>query len=274
MPQANVTTIDVAPVESLRQRLAELGIAESSGKWVCPSCYPTGLPIYEPPDPRFKQKSADYHLAVTESPDGHAVVACAKGCTVDTILGILGLTADDLKPTALLPDNTRATAVYSYTALHGRLLYQHLVNGEIQAWRHRHNGAWSIGTGIGKRHPTVLWRFGEVMRAVRGGRQLWLADSESDVLALNKQLAKNDLPAYATCAPGGHAGFEHNMGADLIGAYEVVVVGNPAQRWYARQVVRAVMDAGIPYRFEEPRAATLADHFAQGYSVGGLMSVN
>ena len=107
-------------------------------------------------------------LSVTEGDEG-ILVHCHAGCTVESVVGALGLKLRDLFHSHGV-DYSQPEAIYSYTDEQGVELYQAVrFPGKKFRQRHDENGEWGWNLDGGRR---VLYRLPSGGAAVAEGRTI------------------------------------------------------------------------------------------------------
>jgi hypothetical protein len=163
-------------------------------------------------------------LSICEGSDGRTLLYDHAGCTPQAICDAVGLTLADLFPPRAVITPTPATngsgkrivATYDYTDAGGKLLFQ-VVRYDPKDFRQRRPDAtapdgWTWKTsGIEK----VLFRLPEIIRAIAGGKFIFINEGERDTLAMVQS------GFDATCNPGGAgkwlAGYTETLrGADVV----------------------------------------------------------
>jgi hypothetical protein len=245
---------DWEPVTKVKARLTVLGSAPMHGHWACPLCDSRwdpyrwhkgflNLPTMKPPG-----------LVVSETLDGHAYLVDQGGHSQDAILRVLGLTADDLRPTVTLDDGTRAEAVYTYRAMDGATLYEKLVAGDRASWRHQGPDGWQWGTG--NQLPT-FFRRRDVEYAKRAGARIFLAVDEQAVLKRLRQL-KGDNSIVPTTVPGGLQHFNYRLADELVGCFPYVLIdpgSSPEDRQQVPRIRDILRNAGLEGGTVDPSIA-------------------
>lgn len=174
-------------------------------------------------------------LSVKVADDGRVLVYCFAGCTVDAILGKLGMRTEDLAPHA------DTVVTYPYHDEDGALLYE-VVRSAAKRFRLRRplpDGGWT-------------WRVGDVRRVpyrlphLRGEKRIVLVEGEKDA----DKLVALGLPATTT--PQGANAWRDEYAEDFrtAGAEEIVIIpdnDDPGRR-YAFQAGTALTARGIAVR--------------------------
>lgn len=191
---------------------------------------------------------------------------CHAGCDLSAILAALDLPASALfdAPSQNGHHNgaPRVVETYDYTDERGVLLYQ-VVRTDPKGFRQRRpdgKGGWIWRLDDVRR---VIYRLPAVLRAVRAGEEVWIAEGERDVGALVRQ------GVAATCNPGG-AGKWHAEYSEALGGAAVVVVADadtPGRR-HAEDVAAKLGAVGATVRVVEARSGKDAtDHFSAGFGL-------
>ena len=250
------------PLERFRSALEQAGSHQTSpGAWTCPAH-----------DDRHAS------LSVKEGRDGRVILNChaAAGCTFEDVVRAVNLQPADLFPAKEDRDGQRPTitAVYDYTDERGNILFQ-AVRFQPKDFRQRrrprpddpadkvHDGwVWNL-------HGThrVLYHLTKVMGAVERGQEVWIAEGEKDVHALER------AGVVATCNPMG-AGKWRDEYATYLAQHRAVVVGDadPAGRAHAETVARSLHAAGCTVRVVYPKIGKdVSDHLAAGLGLDDLI---
>lgn len=179
---------------------------------------------------------------------------CHAGCTMDDILGALGMDIAEL----LAPrDETkigseedmwtpagRATHRYPYTDEEGTLLFEVLripQPGGKKTFRQRvpdesRKGGWRWSLEETRR---VLYRLPEIVQAVQNGRLVWVVEGEKDVETLRA------LGEVATTSPMGAGKWLDEFSYALAGAQvKIIADRDRAGREHARQVRDSLASQG------------------------------
>lgn len=194
---------------------------------------------------------------------GKVIVNCHANCTLDEILGSLGLTKRDLET----PRTVKAR--YDYKDEDGHLVYQ-VTRWEPKAFTQRRPGA-RRGEWINdmKGVKPILYRLPEVAELVEHGSEddwLWIVEGERDVQALEQAYG-----AVATCNTMGAGNWTDDL-AESIASFKgniAVVIDNddkpakPGQK-HALSVYESLLRvAGIEAELVYPGAGKdAADHIA------------
>lgn len=131
-------------------------------------------------------------LSVSSGKDGKIILKCHAGCSTEKVLAAMGLKMSDLFPgKAESAGKKKITAVYEYQNESGETVYQK-VRYEPKGFSCRRPGTdgWIYSlTGIKK----VLYRLPQLIKAVKNGKTVYVAEGEKDVETMTK------LGRTATC---------------------------------------------------------------------------
>jgi hypothetical protein len=249
----------VTPLERFRSALEQTGSRQTSpGAWTCPA---------------HDDKHAS--LSVKEGRDGRVILNChaAAGCTFEDIVRAVNLEPQDLFPPKEQSNGSRSiiTATYPYTDENGHLLFE-AVRMAPKAFRQRRR-PWStdpleaIRDGwVWNLHDVrrVLYHLPQVIGAIERGKEVWIAEGEKDVAALEQ------AGAYvATCNPMGAGKWRDEYSKFLEGGHAVVVGDlDPAGKAHADTVARSLRAAGCTVRVVYPAKGKDAyDHLGAGLSL-------
>jgi hypothetical protein len=245
----------VTPLERFRSALEQAGSRQTSpGAWTCPAHH-------------------DQHasLSVKEGRDGRVILNChaTAGCTFEDIVRAVNLEPADLFPPKEQANGSRATivATYPYNDEHGHVLFEavRLVPKDFRQRRRPqpgdpqdkiHDGwIWNL-QGIRR----VLYHLPKVMGAVERGQEVWIAEGEKDVAALETK------GVTATCNPMGAGKWRDEYSSYLAGGHAVVVGDlDPAGKAHAETVARSLRAVGCTVRVVYPKVGKdAADHLAAG----------
>ena len=141
-------------------------------------------------------------LSISEGDDGRTLLHCHRGCTTEAICTKLNLAMADLFPAKATRNDSgkHIVATYDYHDASGKVAFQ-VVRYAPKDFRQRRPDAtapdgWTWKTsGIEK----VLYRLPEIVRAITGGKFIFLCEGEKDVLAMVQR------GFDATCNCGGAA---------------------------------------------------------------------
>ncbi len=209
-------------------------------------------------------------LSLAAGKDGRVLLTCHAGCSLESILGALGLEARDLFPAASGPTLvTRRTiaATYDYRDEEGRLLYQ-VVRYQPKDFRQRvpdGNGGWRWGLNGTRR---VVYRLPEVMARPEGS-PVWIVEGEKDA----DTLAVFGLAA--TCNPMGAGKWEAGYRETFRGAEVLVVPDNdgPGQQ-HAAAVAASLHGMAASVRLVTlPRGKDVSEYLASGGTVDSLQAL-
>jgi hypothetical protein len=158
----------------------------------------------------------------------------------------------------------RIVATYDYQDANGKLLFQ-VCRLEPKDFRQRRpdgKGGWTWKT---KGMEKVLFRLPEILRAVAGGKRIFLCEGEKDVQAMVQR------GLDATCNPGGAEKWQDNWSETLRGADVVIVADkDEAGRKHAQLVASKLHGTAKSVRvLEMPDAGGQAvkdafDYFSAG----------
>jgi len=218
-------------------------------------------------------------LSIGDRKDGTgAVLHCHAGCPTDMVLEALAMSAADLfnesrdhdarEPRGEWTPFGEATSVYDYTDEQGQLLFQVLRTRDKQFPQRRrdpskkHGWNWSLGDT-----RRVLYKLPMVIAAVEDTGEIWIAEGEKDVHALER------AGVTATCNPGGAGKWKPEFAEFLRDAIVHIVADKdkPGQA-HARQVAATL--EGIARGVEILEAAgthkDAAAHLAAGLTLADL----
>lgn len=218
-------------------------------------------------------------LSIGTGKDGCILVKCFAGCSVNSVVGGLGLHIADLFPprTKSVPViNPRVVATYDYVDESGNLLFQCL-RFDPKGFRQRRPDPDKPGSWIWNLKGTrrVLYRLPEVITAVASGRAIYVAEGEKDC----DRLAKAGFAA--TCCPMGAGKWLPEHTAVLQGTQMVIVISDKDEpgRKHAEQVahalhgkVRSVRVIELPDRSGKS-VKDAFDFFAAGGTADQLQSI-
>jgi 5S rRNA maturation endonuclease (ribonuclease M5) len=231
----------MTPVERVTSALEQAGSKKRGpASWTCPA-----------------HDDAKASLSVSAGRDDRALVRCHAGCQLDDILDALALARTDLFPEKA--KRAEIVATYDYTDEHGTLLYQ-VVRFSPKGFRQRrpdgHGGwVWSL-----KGTRRVLFHLPQVLAAIAEGREVWVAEGEKDVLALEK------AGVVATTCPMGAGKWRREYSETLAGARVMVVAdADTAGHDHARHVARDLERHRATVAVVQPASGKdAADHLAAG----------
>lgn len=236
--------------------LSKLGRVRKSGKGWSARC-----PAHEDKEPS---------LSVSVGEDGRVLLHCHAGCTVDSILAALGLSASDLFADDGHRDRPVEVAVYDYTDEDGNVLFQ-VVRYAPKAFKQRRpdgSGGWTWKLGDASR---VLYRLPTVLAAARAGERVYVVEGERDVHAIER------AGEVATTNPGGAGKWRRSDYAKALGGAEVVVVADRDESGYkhAAEVARSLDGiASSVVVMEAAEGKDAADHLAAGRDLSELVPVS
>lgn len=215
-------------------------------------------------------------LSIGDRKDGTGTVLhCHAGCPTDAVLESLAMSAADLfndhdarRPAGEWTPFGEAIATYDYTDENGALLYQVCRTRDKQFPQRvpdrTRKGGWNWKVGDARR---VLYKLPRVIEAVQAGEDVWIAEGEKDVHALER------AGVTATCNPGGAGKWRPEYAEFLRDAIVHIVADKdkPGQA-HARQVA-ATLD-GIARGVEILEAADghkdAAAHLGAGLTLAAL----
>ena len=229
-------------------------------------------------------EDAKASLSIAAGKDGRILLKCFAGCSVESVVGAVGLKVSDLfsARTDVIKNKQkpREVAAYDYTDENGVLLFQ-TVRLEPKDFKQRRpdpakSGQWLWNL---KGVCRVLYRLPEVKSALAAGTPIFVAEGEKDVDALVKH------GCAATCNPLG-AKLNGNTWLPehtetLRGAALVVVIADKDQtgRCHARVVANTLHGVAqhvklieLPDR-GEVKVKDAADFFAAGGTANELRAV-
>jgi hypothetical protein len=204
-------------------------------------------------------------LSISVGADDKALVCCQAGCSVDAVLGALGLTLTDLFSANGYRAGDKPTIVttYDYVDQFGSLLYQ-VVRMSPKGFRQRRpdgRGDWIWDLNGTTR---VLYRLPRIRQAVAAGDTVWICEGEKDVDALER------AGYIATCNPGGAGKWRDDYSATLAGVERVMVVADrdePGRRHAAQVAASLRGHVGELLVVEPVEGKDAADHVAAGRTV-------
>lgn len=218
-------------------------------------------------------------LSIAEGKDGRILLKCFAGCSVESVVGALGLKISDLFPTQAKERHhhkPRIVATYDYPDESGKLLFQ-CVRLDPKDFRQRRPDSAKPGQWLWNLKETrrVLYRLPEVIAAVASGRTIIVAEGEKDCDALAQ------AGFVATCNPMGAGKWLPEHTVTLQGAARVVVIPDQdeAGRKHAEQVARSLHGNAKSIRvIELPDRADrtvkdASDFFATGGTVDELRTI-
>jgi AAA domain/Homeodomain-like domain len=200
-------------------------------------------------------------LSITESYD-KILVFCHAGCSIDDMLGALGLRPADL---FFDPEGeTKVVATYRYANESGQTLFE-VIREIPKAFKQRRpdgKGGW-------------IWRLDGVRRvlynlpALAGADLVFIVEGEKDVESARV------LGLVATCNPGGAGKWKDEYSGALVGKKVVIVpdADEPGRR-HGQQVAASLVHraASIKY-FELPSAKDLSEWIEAGGTGEGLLQI-
>ena len=207
-------------------------------------------------------------LALAEGDDGKTLLTCHAGCSVEAVVGALGLKVGDLFAENGKRNGREILTTYDYTDAGGALLYQ-VVRYAPKDFRQRRpdgNGGWAWNLrGVDR----VLYRLPKVVEAVAAGRRVFVVEGERDVEAVEV------AGKVATCNPGGAGKWRREYSETLRGA-DVVIVADRDEPGYAhaRQVAQALDGIAAKVVTVEPAdGKDVGDHLERGRTLAELVPV-
>lgn len=232
--------------------LSKLGRVRKSGKGWSARC-----PAHEDKEPS---------LAVSVGEDGRVLLFCHAGCTVDSILAALGLSASDLFADNGQGDRPVEIATYDYVDEDGNVLYQ-VVRYAPKAFKQRRtdgSGGWTWKLG---NTPRVLYRLPAVVAAARAGARVYVVEGERDVHAVER------AGEVATTNPGGAGKWRTDYARALKGAEVVVVADRDEPGYKHSEVIARSLDgiASTVVVMEAAEGKDAADHLAAGRDLSELV---
>jgi len=237
-------------------------------------CRPTGVekrmalcPVHEGDGARHNPS-----LSIGQGREG-AVLKCFAGCPTEEVVARIGLQMADLfdEPPETVTAQRRIVAHYDYVDRDGQLLFQ-TVRYDPKDFRQRQpdgQGGWVWNlNGV----ELVPYHLPEVIEAVSVGGNVFIAEGEKDVEALQRE------GFVATCNPMGAVKWRDEYAQPLVGAGQVFVVADrdPAGYRHAEQVAASCRRAGLEVVVAEPRDGfkDVAEHLGAGHAVEDLVVVD
>ncbi len=257
--------------DALRMVIAKLdGARKSGGQWMarCPA-----------------HEDAKASLSITEGTEQPVVFSCMAGCESAVILDKLGLTWADLCAPRDDSDgggndpwtrNGPAIAVYPYHDENGTLLFEVLRSRNKKFSQRvpdlKGRDGWSYRLGDTRR---VLFHLPKLLRDIAEGADVWLAEGEKDVLALER------AGCTATCNPMGAGKWREEYSEFLRDAIVHIVADRdePGQR-HARQVFASLLGVAACVEIVEAAGEGLpdgrkikdaSDHLEAGFTVADFV---
>jgi len=212
-------------------------------------------------------------LSFTDGDKDNVVMKCFAGCSVDAIIGALGMDLSDLfDPSTKKKKKTKSHVVdkYVYTDENGEVLSRvvRMSDKSFPCYRYE-NGEWFAGM---KDTRCVLYKLPELIEAVAAGRLVFLVEGEKDVHTLNA----NDLTA--TTAPGGASRWKKEYSSFFAGADVAIIPDNdPAGVEYGRSAANSLI--GVARRIRVivlpgvKQKGDVTDWLNMGKSVEELMAL-
>jgi 5S rRNA maturation endonuclease (ribonuclease M5) len=196
---------------------------------------------------------------------------CFAGCTLESIMGTLGLKLADLFPPRTgngADPKGRIVATHDYTDEAGKLLFQ-CVRYEPKDFKQRRPDPQRPGTWVWNLKDTrrVLYRLPDVLAGLKKGRTIFVVEGEKDCDALAK------AGFVATCNPMGAGKWLPEHAETLRGAKRVVVIPDKDEpgRRHAQAVVSSLQAAAKKVVLIElpDRAGHAVKDTADWFSAGG-----
>lgn len=222
--------------------------------------------------PAHDDRSPSLH--VTEADDGRILLRCFAGCTLDQIIGAIGVRTAELFPEQ--PDRTthndQPVDTWNYVDEEGTLVYQVLKFPGKQFRQRRPlptgDWAWNL-TGVQR----PLYRLPAVLQAISEGHPVWVCEGEKDA----DRLAPLVAPGVTTTNSGGAGNIRPEHIEVLSCAVEVHVVADddPAGHKHANMIAEqlaATPNGGPPVNVWLPAAGhnDISDHLAAGKPLADL----
>jgi len=214
--------------------------------------------------PAHDDRRASLSVGVRTQGDPGAVVRCQAGCETEDVMAALELPMAALfdRYWSAIANGRRIIATYPYTDERGELLYE-VVRFEPKGFSQRRpdgNGDWIWNLNDTLRVP---YRLPGVLKAVAGGKRVFIVEGEKDVHALE---AAGEV---ATCNSGGAGKWRNGYGATLRGA-DVTVVADRDEpgRKHAERVRASLEGVAVSVQVVEPaEGKDAADHLNAGRDV-------
>lgn len=219
-------------------------------------------------------------LSVAEGDDGRALLRCHAGCSFETVMAGLGLEmADAFAPGPPSTPGRRGKCLpfpadrpirvrYPYHDEHGKLLFEVVRFADDVAGAEKcrpylpgTSNPWGRLNGI--RRP--LYRFPELLSAIKAGRTIFLPEGEGDVESLRR------IGLDATTNPGGANGWKQEYAEFFHGADVVKLSDNdPAGSQHTETVVRSLLSVARRVRVVEfpelPKKGDVSDWLTAGHT--------
>jgi AAA domain-containing protein/Toprim domain-containing protein len=205
-------------------------------------------------------------LSVGLGNDGHVLLHCFVGCSLDDICAAVSIKPRDLFLGSNGPAEKPIVATYRYHDEESVHLYD-VVRFDPKDFRQRRaDGVWSMA---GVRRVA----FG--LPELQGQPVAYIPEGEKDVLALRK------LGLVATTNPGGASKWRDDYTRQLVkaGVQHVVILpdGDDAGRTHAVQVAQSCHAAGLNVKVLElpnlPAKGDISDWVAAGYTAAELIAL-
>lgn len=231
--------------------------------------------------PAHDDRSPSLH--VSEGPDGRVLLKCHAGCETADVLAADGRDWGDLFPNDGKRNGRVEVAAYDYVDEQGELLFQcvRFYPKDFSQRRPRAGDRCRCEKCRGGKdadriwnlHETrrVLYRLPKVVKAVRAGARIYIAEGEKDVHALER------AGQAATCNPmgAGKGKWLREYAEMLRGAHVVVVADKDKEgREHAERIVGSLR--GVAASVEVVEAAEgkdATDHLAAGRAVEEFVPV-
>lgn len=207
--------------------------------------------------------------------DAAALVHCHAGCSVDDVLGAIGLRRRDLfdEPRAQQAGYV-VTATYDYTDERGSVLYgkERRWPKDFRQFRPRADGGRDYTLGTVRR---VLYRLPAVLEAIRAGQEIWVCEGEKDADALaGRGVCATTWPEGAW-QPGARSKWRKSYTETLTGAVVVVVADRDEPGLHtAREIAAELAPVARGVRVVQAKEGKdAADHIAAGHGLADFPSV-
>ncbi|MGH9867912.1 MAG: AAA family ATPase [Candidatus Polarisedimenticolia bacterium] len=204
-------------------------------------------------------------LSIGDGDDGRALLNCHAGCSVEQIVGALGITTADLfERSNGHSGQPRILRTYPYHDEAGSVLFE-CVRFEPKDFRQRRPdgaGGWIWNLKDTRR---VLYNFPAVIATVADGGTVFVDEGEKDCDAINAV----DGNHVATCNPMGAGKWRPEYSEMLRGANVIIVAdADEPGRKHAREVQAALLGYAKSVRVVEAASGKDAhDHLAAGHSL-------
>ena len=211
-------------------------------------------------------------LSVSIGADDRILVCCHTGCSPQDICASLGITLADLFISNRKGGAKKIVEAYPYPDADGNVLFE-VVRFTPKDFRQRRPDANALGgwTWSTKGVKRVLFRLPELLREIKAGRPVYVAEGEKDVLALVKH------GFAATCNSGG-AGKWLDTYTETLRRADVIILADKdkAGREHAAAVAQKLSDVAAMVRVIEcpdtndKAVKDAADYFAAGGTAADL----